>query len=72
MSMNVSQKLIASHLISGEMRPGAEIGLRMDQGLLQDVLGTLVMLELEAMGSIASRSSRRCSTSTTTWSQSDH
>ena len=50
MTMNVSQKLIASHLMSGEMIPGAEIGLRIDQGLLQDVLGTLVMLELETMG----------------------
>jgi aconitate hydratase len=50
MGLNVSQKLIASHLTSGEVRPGAEIALRMDQALLQDVLGTLVMLELETMG----------------------
>jgi aconitate hydratase len=32
------------------MTPGEEIALRIDQVLLQDVLGTLVMLELEAMG----------------------
>src|SRR5271157_2001008 len=32
------------------MTPGEEIALRIDQALLQDVLGTLVMLELEAMG----------------------
>jgi aconitate hydratase len=50
MSLNVTQKLIESHLISGEMKPGAEIGLRIDQSLTQDATGTMVMLELEAMG----------------------
>jgi aconitate hydratase len=40
---NVSQKLISSHLISGEMNPGTEIGLKIDQVLLQDATGTLVM-----------------------------
>lgn len=49
-SMNVAQKLINSHLISGEMTPGEEIGLKIDQTLTQDATGTLVMLELEAMG----------------------
>jgi len=48
--MNVAQKLISSHLTSGEMKPGTEIGLKIDQALLQDATGTLVMLELEAMG----------------------
>jgi aconitate hydratase len=47
-AQNVSQKLISSHLISGEMIPGTEIGLNIDQVLLQDATGTLVMLELEA------------------------
>ena len=50
MAYNVSQKLIASHLLSGEMTPGTEIGLRIDQTLTQDATGTLVMLELEALG----------------------
>lgn len=50
MGMNVAQKLIASHLLAGRMTPGEEIGLRMDQALLQDVLGTLVMMELEMIG----------------------
>jgi len=50
MTMNVSQKLIKSHLLSGEMKPGHEIGIRIDQTLSQDATGTLVMLELEAMG----------------------
>lgn len=48
--MNVSQKLISSHLIHGNMHPGEEIGLRIDQTLTQDATGTMVMLELEAMG----------------------
>ena len=47
---NVAQKLIAGHLVSGEMRPGDEIGIRIDQTLTQDATGTMVMLELEAMG----------------------
>lgn len=46
---NVAQKLINSHLVEGEMKPGTEIGLKIDQALLQDATGTLVMLELEAM-----------------------
>jgi aconitate hydratase len=50
MAQNIAQKLIQAHLVDGEMRPGAEIALRMDQTLTQDATGTLVMLELEAMG----------------------
>jgi aconitate hydratase len=50
MAQNVAQKLISSHLLSGEMAPGNEIGLRIDQTLTQDATGTLVMLELEALG----------------------
>jgi len=48
--MNVSQKLIKNHLVSGKMKVGEEIGIRIDQTLTQDATGTLVMLELEAMG----------------------
>ncbi|SDM26253.1 aconitase [Franzmannia pantelleriensis] len=47
---NLAQQLIHAHLIEGDLTPGSEIALRIDQALLQDVLGTLVMLELEAMG----------------------
>lgn len=47
---NVTQKLISEHLLEGEMIPGKEIGIRIDQALLQDATGTLVQLELEAMG----------------------
>jgi aconitate hydratase len=50
MSQNLAQKLIAEHLIEGEMTPGHEIGLRIDQTLTQDATGTLVMLELFSMG----------------------
>ena len=50
MSRNVAQKLIADHLVEGEMEPGSELGLRVDQTLAQDATGTMVMLELEAMG----------------------
>lgn len=50
MALNVSQKLLQSHLLEGEMIPGAMIGMRVDQSLTQDATGTLVMLELEAMG----------------------
>jgi len=50
MAMNVAQKLIQSHLLEGEMIAGQEIALKIDQTLCQDATGTLVMLELEAMG----------------------
>ena len=49
MPSNVAQKLIAAHLLGGEMTPGDEIALRIDQTLLQDATGTMVMLELEAL-----------------------
>lgn len=50
MGYNVTQKLIKDHLVKGEMTPGSEIGLKIDQTLTQDATGTMVMLELEAMG----------------------
>jgi aconitate hydratase len=50
MRLNVAKKLIQSHLVEGEMTPGKEIGIRIDQTLTQDATGTMVMLELEAMG----------------------
>jgi aconitate hydratase len=50
MGSSVAQKLIEAHLVDGEMTPGAEIALRIDQTLTQDATGTLVMLEFEALG----------------------
>ncbi|MEX2602353.1 MAG: aconitase family protein, partial [Balneolaceae bacterium] len=47
--MNVTHKILNSHLVSGTMEPGEEIGIRIDQTLTQDATGTMVMLELEAM-----------------------
>ena len=48
--MNISQKLIAAHLLSGEMKPGAPISIRIDQTLTQDSTGTMAYLQFEAMG----------------------
>lgn len=48
--LNVSQKLIASHLESGTLNPGSEIGLKIDHILQQDATGTMIMLELEKIG----------------------
>jgi aconitate hydratase len=50
MGKSVARKLIESHLVSGDMEPGREIALHVDQTLTQDATGTLVMLEFEAMG----------------------
>ena len=50
MPMNITQKIISAHLLEGEMVPGQEVALKIDQTLCQDATGTLVMLELEAMG----------------------
>ena len=50
MGYNIAQKLIQTHLVSGEMTPGTEIGLRIDQTLTQDATGTMAYLEFEAMG----------------------
>lgn len=50
MGCNVARRLIESHLVEGEMIADREIGIRIDQTLTQDATGTLVMLELEAMG----------------------
>jgi aconitate hydratase len=47
--INLSRKLIAAHLGEGVMEIGEEITLHVDQVLLQDALGTLTMLALEAM-----------------------
>ncbi len=48
--MNVAQKLISSHLVSGNMKPGEEIAISIDQTLTQDATGTMAYLEFEAMG----------------------
>lgn len=50
MGLNVARKILKDHLIEGEMETGAPVAIRIDQTLTQDATGTLVMLELEAMG----------------------
>ena len=50
MGLTIAQKIIRDHLVEGEMVPGREIGLRIDQTLTQDATGTMAYLEFEAMG----------------------
>jgi len=50
MAQNLTHKILKSHLIEGQLIPGEEIGIKIDQTLLQDATGTMAMLEFEAMG----------------------
>lgn len=50
MKLTVAQKIIKDHLVTGEMKKGTEIGLRIDQTLTQDSTGTMAYLQFEAMG----------------------
>jgi len=48
--VNIAQKIIKAHLVSGTMEAGSEIGLRIDQTLTQDATGTMAWLQFEALG----------------------
>lgn len=50
MGLTIAQKIIAEHLVEGDMTPGSEIALRIDQTLTQDATGTMAYLEFEAIG----------------------
>ncbi len=50
MGRTIAQKIIESHLVSGKMEVGEDIGLAIDQTLTQDATGTMAYLEFEAMG----------------------
>ncbi|MFC1562914.1 aconitate hydratase [candidate division KSB1 bacterium] len=50
MGLNIAQKIIKSHLVSGEMEAGEEIGIKVDQTLTQDATGTMAYLQFEALG----------------------
>ncbi|SFH02599.1 aconitase [Desulfotomaculum arcticum] len=50
MDLNLTQKIIAAHLIEGEMVSGQEIAIKIDQTLTQDATGTMAYLEFEAIG----------------------
>ncbi len=49
MKMNLAKKIIASHLVEGEMIPGKEIAIKIDQTLTQDATGTMAYLQFEAI-----------------------
>ncbi|MDR2935536.1 MAG: aconitate hydratase [Candidatus Adiutrix sp.] len=48
--MNLAQKIIKAHLVAGEMLPGREIGLAVDQTLVHDATGQMALLQFEALG----------------------
>ena len=50
MGLTIAQKIIKEHLVSGDMTPGSEISLKIDQTLTQDATGTMAYLEFETMG----------------------
>jgi len=50
MSRTVTEKILADHLVAGELKQGEEIALRIDQTLTQDATGTMAYLEFEAIG----------------------
>ncbi len=49
MDQNLTRKILADHLVSGELAPGSEIAVRVDQTLTQDATGTMAYLQFEAM-----------------------
>ena len=50
MAKNLTYKILAAHLIEGNLIPGEEIAIKIDHSLLQDATGTMAMLEFEALG----------------------
>jgi len=50
MKRNLVQKIIEAHLVEGEMKPGKEVAIKIDQTLTQDATGTMAYLQFEAMG----------------------
>jgi len=50
MGLTISQKIIKEHLLSGEMKAGEEVSIRIDQTLTQDSTGTMAYLQFEAIG----------------------
>jgi len=50
MARNLTYRILKSHLLEGELTPGSEIGIRIDQTLTQDATGTLACLQFEALG----------------------
>ncbi len=50
MGLTIAQKIIQAHCLSGDMTPGSEVALKIDQTLTQDATGTMAYLEFETMG----------------------
>ncbi len=50
MGRNVTEKILGTHVRTGELKPGARLGLSVDQTLIQDATGTMACLEFEAIG----------------------
>ncbi len=50
MAMNITQKIVKKHLVSGNMIPGEKISIKIDQTLTQDATGTMAYLQFEALG----------------------
>lgn len=50
MSKTLAEKIIQNHLVSGEMKAGEEISIKIDYTLTQDSTGTMAYLQFEAMG----------------------
>ena len=50
MGLNVVQKILRDHLVSGTFTPGSEIAIKIDQTLTQDATGTMAYLQFESLG----------------------
>ncbi len=61
MGLNITQKILEAHRVSGDLEPGSELAIRIDQTLTQDATGTMAMLQFEAMGLEAIRNERAVS-----------
>ena len=47
---NIVEKILEAHYLAGDMTPGSEIAIRIDQTLTQDATGTMAYLQFESMG----------------------
>ena len=50
MGLTLTEKILRAHIVDGEFKKGAEIGLKIDQTLTQDATGTMAYIEFEAIG----------------------
>src|SRR5438552_17349428 len=50
MTMNLTHKILKEHLVEGKLEPGSEIGIKVDQALIQDATGTMVWQQFHSFG----------------------